>query len=69
MKATKLEQARPGYESFNLSTSFLFFIFVALVSLFLFDDPEVFPGPVLNLRVDVLVGAAGSSRCLCDFFF
>lgn len=32
MKATKLEQASPGYESFNLSTSFICLLFVALVS-------------------------------------
>lgn len=48
----------------------LFFIFVALVSVFLYDDfPIWFPGPVFNLRVDVLVGAAGRSRCFLWFFF
>ena len=30
---------------------------------------EVFLDPIINLRVDVLVGAAGSSRWCCDSFF
>lgn len=47
----------------------LFFIFLAVVLYSYFMTNEVFPGPVLNLRIDLLVGTAGFSRYFCDSFF
>lgn len=61
---------RPGYESFNLSTSFIFCFCSLSLSFSYFMTAEAFP--ILNLRVNVTVGAAGCSRWFfffCDIFF
>ena len=66
-KVMKLEQASPEYESFNLSTSFIFYFCSLSLSFPTLWPLKVFLVPVLNLGIDVLVGAAGRSRCFYDF--